>query len=80
MASLKELTALKDRVEQLRRDADKAAGGLEQTLKQLSEEFDCDTLEAAEKKLKEMVRKEAEAKAAFDTALEEFNEKHSEDL
>lgn len=39
---------LKRRAEEVKADADRAAGALEQQMKKLKDEFGCDTLEAAE--------------------------------
>ena len=69
---LRDLTALKDRVEKLQREADRAAGALEQTLAQLKTEFGCSTLKEARTKLKELNDQEQKAREAFVASLDAF--------
>lgn len=80
MASLNDLTALREKVERLQRNADKAQGALDQTMKALSEEFGCDTVEDAQRKLKRLERDEASAKEDFETALKKFNTDWKDEL
>jgi hypothetical protein len=76
MASdLKDLLTLKRKVEDLKREADKASGAFEQNMKRLKDEHGCDTLEEAEKLLKKKKREAEEAGTSFETSLAEFNKK-----
>ena len=73
--SVEEYQKLKKRVETVRREHDKAQGALEQTMKRLKEEFDCDSLKEARQLHKRLKREAAEAAEKFDGALAEFQEK-----
>ena len=80
MSTLKNLEELKARAEKMRQQADRAQGALEQTKKQLKEEFEVDSVEEAEKLLKKMETKERQAKEEFETAQTAFMEKWGEEL
>lgn len=80
MSRIKDLEQLKRKAEQLRQQHDRAQGRLEETEKRLKEEFEVDSLEAAEKLLKKLEKEEAAAKEKFDNALEEFNEEWGDKL
>lgn len=71
---------LKKKVEQAQQRADKAEGALDQIMKRLKNEFDCNSLEEAESKLKTLQRKEVELKEKFEEAKEEFKEKWDDRL
>ncbi len=49
-------------------------------MRQLKKDFNCSTLEAAEKKLKLLENQEQTAEAAFEEAVEEFEEKWGDEL
>ena len=53
---------------------------MEQATKQLKDEFDCETLEEAQKLLKELEKDEIKAKEKFDRAVTRFEEKWEEKL
>jgi DNA repair ATPase RecN len=80
MADLQDVLDLKKRVERLQREADHAAGALSETMKQLSKEFQCRSLEDAEEKLKQLKKAEAKAQASFEKALAEFEKEFEDDL
>ena len=63
---------LKKRADKAKTDADRAAGALDRTMDELKTEFDCETIEDAEARLKELEADEAEAETAYDKALAEF--------
>jgi uncharacterized protein YecE (DUF72 family) len=67
---------LKKKAELAQREADKAQGALDQILFQLSEEFNCDNLEDAEKLCEKLAKEEEKAKANFNKALADFKEKY----
>lgn len=69
---LQKFTALKTAVEQAQREADRAAGALEQTMAALKVEFDCGTLAAAQKLSAKLDKEAAVAEASFTEALAEF--------
>lgn len=77
---LKDLVQLKRKVEQLKSDRDKATGALEQEMKKLKKEFDCDSLEEGETLLEKLTRKAEEAEEEFETAYTEFMAKWKEKL
>lgn len=80
MSDLEKFAALKKKVTTLQRDADKAQGALDRLQAELAEEFECETIEAAEKLLKRLVKEEKAAGKAFSKALTKFEEDWSEDL
>lgn len=80
MAGVNDLLDLRKRIEQLKADKAKAEGALERVLEQLKSEFDCDSMEAAEAKLRKLQTKAGEAEAAFAKALTDFKTKHAEVL
>lgn len=79
-SSLNEYLDLKSRVEKLQREADRNAGALEQSMARLKEAFNCSTLEEAEKLLKKLTKEEAEARGAFESALNKFMEEWRSEL
>lgn len=46
--------ALRKRLEEQQREGDRAAGGLKQVMQSIREEFNCDSIKAAERLLKSM--------------------------
>jgi len=80
MADLADVTALKQSVEKLQRESDRASGILEAALKLLKEQFGCADLEEAEALCKELKEAEAKARAAFSKALQEFEDEWSATL
>ena len=69
---LKRFQALKDRAEALQREADRAAGALQQLKFRLKDEFNCKTLEEAEKLLQRLSKEQKEAEKTFNQALKIF--------
>lgn len=67
-----EYQQLKSKVDKVRADADRAAGALERSLSQLKKDFDCGSLEAAEKLLKKLEREERVADQEYADAMAEF--------
>ena len=70
--TVKDLEQLKNKVDQLKEDSQKAQGRLEEAEKRLKEEFDVDSFEEAEKLLKELHKKEEKAKQEYDEELAAF--------
>jgi hypothetical protein len=77
---LKEFNRLKTEIEKLRTKADKAEGALEQTMKTLKEDYDCDTIEEAQDLAKSKRKKEEKLKAKFQNTHDEFVGKWGEKL
>jgi len=71
---------LKDKVSRLQRESDQASGALDECLRRLSEEFDCDSIDQAKKLLVKIKAEEKEAEETFTAALEEFEEEWSDFL
>ena len=71
---------MKKQVEKLRAEADRAAGKVEQLMAQLKDQFGCDTIEDAQKKLKKLERDKIKAKKIFDTKLKLFESEWGERL
>lgn len=74
---LDDYTNLKQKVDRLQRESDKAAGALEQLKSQLRKEFECSSLEEAKSLLAKLEREEVKAKKEFETAMAEFEVKWS---
>ncbi len=70
--SLAEYDKLKKAAEESKAEADRAQGALQQLLKKLKEEYDCNTLEEALLLLNQLKKKETATEADFDTALQAF--------
>jgi hypothetical protein len=68
---------LKSKVEKLRRRAQKAQGAKDQLMKQLKEEFDCDTLDEAKELKGKLERQEQKLLDQFHVELTEFEQKYS---
>lgn len=68
----------KRQAEQARQTRDKASGQLEAAMERLHTEFDCDTIEDAEKKASKFARDAARAEKEYDLAAKEFEEAWSE--
>jgi hypothetical protein len=62
---------LKKQVEELDREAVRARAELDLLMKRVKEEFDCDSLEAAKDKLKELEAEEVEINRRFGDKLKE---------
>ena len=79
MTELERYNKIKKRVERARKDADKAEGALNQIMKQLKDDFDCDTIEQAESLYKKRIRKTKRDKQKIETAIAELEEKYGDD-
>jgi len=80
MSALQEVEDLRKRVDAAKAKADRAAGALEKDLGRLKEDFECDSLEEAEKLLKKITKKEVGAKALYEEKKEAFEEEWGEHL
>jgi hypothetical protein len=69
---LKKYQQLKDKVDQHQRDADRAAGALEQLMVQLKDKFGCKTLNAAKAKATILEEEAEAAEGVYNRALAEF--------
>ncbi len=78
--TLKKYMRLKKDVETAQQRADRSQGALDQLMKTLKEDYGCETLKEAKKKLKSLQKQEEEVREAFETAVEEFEEKWEEQL
>lgn len=72
MNLLEKYTELKKKEERAKETINKAEGALEQVMTQIKEEFDCDTLQSAEKKLKKEQAQEASIRKEFEEAINGF--------
>ncbi len=69
---LKEFQQLKSNVERLQREADKAEGAYAEQMRRLKDEYDCETIEQAEK-LQAKLEKELEvAEQKYQKAADKF--------
>jgi len=75
MTNLDRYQKLKGKADELQREADRAEGALEQLMDKLKDEFDCETLEEAEKLSKKLEKEAKKAEEDFETAIDMFEEK-----
>lgn len=78
--NLKKYNQLQTTVEGLRKEANKAAGALDQLMSQLKKEFGCKTLEEAENLLRDLTKKEKRLAKQFEEGLQEFEKDFGEKL
>jgi len=72
---VEEYQTLKRCVETAQQDLNKAEGALTQLMNQLKKEFNCSTIEQAEKKLKELEKKQKQLEIEFNKQIKQFKEK-----
>lgn len=70
--NINQFQQLKDRVERLQRDADRAQGTVDQLYRDLLERFDCKTKKAARRLIAEMEADLQKKDAAYQKALSNF--------
>jgi hypothetical protein len=80
MVGIDDVTAVKKKLDRLRRESDRAAGVMDGIMKRLKDEFGCHTLKEAKAKLKEMQAQEAKAKSTFNKAFNAFEKEWGEVL
>ena len=66
---------LKARVEKAQQKADKAEGALDEVLKQIKKDFNCNTINEAKRKLKQLKNQSEKLQIEFNKAIEQFEEK-----
>lgn len=76
--NLRKFTKLRERLETLRRDEQRAAGARDQLLLRLKTEFGCDSVQAAKKLLAKLEADSDRENGEFQTALKEFEVKYGE--
>lgn len=69
-----------EQIQEFQREIDKAKGVLDHLLKQLKEEFACDSLETATKLLKKKEKTAKAVESELEEALDEFEERWGETL
>jgi len=78
--NLVEYNKLKETADKAQRDSDRATGALQQLRDRLKKEFDCDTIEAAEKLLAKWEKEEAVACKELNRKISEFKEQYNDEL
>ena len=79
MQKLDKFLSLKKRHSQAQQEADQAEGAEREVMKQIKDEFSCNTLNDAKRTLKQKRKQEADSKEKFDTAFEKFEEDWPDD-
>lgn len=69
---------LKEKADTAKQSYDRAVGAREQLLTKLKEDFDCETTEEAEKKLKKLTAEADELEARYDQLLADWQEQWGE--
>jgi len=80
MIDLNEYNRLKKAVDDKQREANKAAGALEQTVAQIKSEFGCASFADAKRKLAELEEQEKQAESEYNKALKKFKNDFSRHL
>jgi len=80
MADLKRYNELKERVEDAQKKSDRAQGNLDQIMKQLKNDFDCDDLDEAKDMLEKLEKELKKTEGEFDKAVLEFEKKWGDKL
>lgn len=75
MSELERYQKMKQRAADLRREADRAEGALEQVMKKLEDDFGCNSLEEAKRLQKKLTVEVEEADEKFGVLLKEFEDK-----
>jgi hypothetical protein len=70
---------LKQAHESARTEAERAEGALIQLMSQLKSEFDCDTLEEAQEKLRKLQKQQAREQTELAVAIAEYEKKWNHD-
>jgi len=78
MDYVKEYIDLKRKIETTQQSIDKAKGALEQLLKNLKQDFNCETVEEAEEKLKTLQEEQLKLEEQFNEELKNFKKKWNE--
>jgi multidrug resistance efflux pump len=75
MSDLERYQKMKQRAADLRREADRAEGALEQVMKKLKDDFGCKTLKEAEQLQEKLTVEVEEADEKFGALLKDFEDK-----
>jgi len=67
-----ELAAIRDKIERAKEDHARAKGAYEQVMKEIKDEFGCDDLKSAKKKVDEMEKEIEELDSELDSKMKEF--------
>jgi hypothetical protein len=80
MNQIKELQALLDEVESLKRKGERARGAIEEMMRSLKERFSCKDLKSAERLLKKLQEEEKQEEERLGKLHQEFLDKYGEFL
>lgn len=80
MADVNELARLKAIVSKAQENKNRAEGGLAEVMARLKEQFGCDTIEDAEKKLAKLQRRAEAAERKFEESVGAFRRKYEDVL
>ena len=80
MVDIDQAVNLKKQIKKLEQEKERATGRVEQLMKTIQEEFNCNTLEEAEQLLKEKQKKKKELEEKYETEHEKFMEKWGDKL
>lgn len=72
----KELLALKEDIENIKMEVSKLTGQKEALMKQLQTDWNCETLEEAEKKVKTMEKEISDLERQIEEGMKELEEKY----
>lgn len=80
MLKLDKYLKIKRKVDSAQQESNKVEGAFGEVMKQLKKEFKCSTIKEAEAELKERKKKRDKVGKKFDSAVEDFEEKWSDEL
>jgi len=78
MADAEDYTALKTRIATLQREADRARGELDATMKRIADEYGCSSIKEAKAMMVKLTKEQQEAKQKFDEAYAQFEREHGD--
>lgn len=73
--NIKRIERLREQVNNLKREADRAEGALQTILTRLRNEFNCNTIEEAEQLLEKLKKRLETAEENFESEIKKFEEK-----
>jgi len=79
MQKLDRYLQIEKKVEAAQQEADQAEGAISELMKQLKKDFGCSSLSEAKRERKKLKKQAEESKAAFEKALDDFEEKWSDE-
>ena len=72
---LEQYQEMKDKIDKLQRDKDRAEGALSEMMKELNDKYECTTIEEAEQLALQLKREARQLEKDYEEAMEQFQAK-----